>query len=205
VPEERRLAVEYYKNNILHFFVPSALISAAVRVERGEAVSEHALRERVRKLSRLFKYDFMYRADTDFDQIFNDALKAMLEANELERFVDRIKPGEGIGAERLGIYAVMIQPYFEAYLLAAKGMLDVPPEGRERRDWIKRTLALGQRLYLAGELEDREAISKPKLENALSALKDHGLLKLSAKGHIEAEDEPGALSDFIEQLKKYLA
>ena len=30
--------------------------------------------KRVRKVSRLFKYDFMYRADTDFDQIFSDAL-----------------------------------------------------------------------------------------------------------------------------------
>jgi glycerol-3-phosphate O-acyltransferase len=205
VPEERRLAVEYYKNNILHFFVPSALISAALRVERGEPVSEHALRERVRKLSRLFKYDFMYRADRDFDQIFDDALKSMLQANEVERLVDRIKPGEGANAERLATYAVMIQPYFEAYLLAAKGMLDVPSEGRERRDWIKRTLALGQRLYLAGELEDREAISKPKLENALTALKDHGLLKLSAKGHVEVGDEANAVGDFIDQLKKYLA
>jgi glycerol-3-phosphate O-acyltransferase len=205
VPEERRLALEYYKNNILHFFVPSALISAALLVEGKEPVSEHMLRERVRKISRLFKYEFMYRADTDFDEIFNDALEAMLRAGEVERFVDRVRVADGKVGARLEIYAVMVRPYFEAYLVAAKGAMDIPSEGLPRKDWLKRTLALGQRLYLAGEIEERESISQPKFENAITALKDHGLLRVSAKGNIEPEPDVGEnLESFVESLKKYL-
>jgi glycerol-3-phosphate O-acyltransferase len=203
VPEERRLALEYYKNNILHFFVPMALISTALLVDEEEAVSEHTLRERVRKISRLFKYEFMYRADADFDEIFDDALADMLRAGELERFVDRVRPAEGAPGERVKVYAAMIRTYFEAYLLAAKALGEFGTSNLSRKEWLKRTLLLGQRLYLAGELQDRESISKPKLENALLALKDHGLLKASER----VEPEPSAADQrqaFVEQLKKYL-
>jgi glycerol-3-phosphate O-acyltransferase len=163
------------------------------------------LRERVRKISRLFKYEFMYRADTDFDEIFNDALEAMLRAGEVERFVDRVRVADGKVGARLEIYAVMVRPYFEAYLVAARSAGDVPAEGLPRKDWIKRTLAIGQRLYLAGEIEERESISQPKFENAITALKDHGLLRLSAKGNVEPEPDVGEqLEVFVDSLKKYL-
>jgi glycerol-3-phosphate O-acyltransferase len=104
------------------------------------------------------------------------------------------------------VYAVMVRPYFEAYLVAARGLSDLPAEGLPKKEWIKKTLALGQRLYLAGEIEERESISQHKLENAISALKDHGLLQLSTKGNVEPIAESEAdLEAFTEQLKKYLA
>ncbi len=204
VPEERRLALEYYKNNILHFFVPSALISTALLVNDDEgAISEHTLRERVRKISRLFKYEFMYRADTDFEVIFEDALNGMLQAGELERFVDRVRRAEGRAGQRVRIYATMIRSYFEAYWLGAKAMVDLPQGGLSKKDWLKRALSLGQRLYLAGEIQDRESISKPKLENAILALKDHGVLTFSDKGNIET-GAPEQRDAFISQLRRYL-
>ncbi|MFT3921473.1 MAG: 1-acyl-sn-glycerol-3-phosphate acyltransferase [Myxococcales bacterium] len=205
VPEERRLALEYYKNNIVHFFVPSALISTALLVSDDEnAVSEHTLRERVRKISRLFKYEFMYRADTDFEKIFDDALEGMLRSGEVERFVDRIRTAEGRPGQRVRVYAAMIRSYFEAYWLGAKALGELPAGGLSRKDFMKKALAVGQRLYLAGEIQDRESISKPKLENALLALKDHGLLKFSEKGNVEADAAAEQRDAFISQLRRYL-
>ncbi|MDB4987240.1 MAG: Glycerol-3-phosphate acyltransferase, partial [Myxococcaceae bacterium] len=205
VPEERRVALEYYKNNIIHFFVARALISAALLVREDErAVSEHALRERVRKISRLFKYEFMYRADKDFDQIFDDALGDMLEAGELERFVDRVRPTDDLG-HRVSIYAAMISSYFEAYSLAGRAMQELPSEGLSRKEWLKRTLALGHRLYLSGEIEDREAISKHKLETALQALRDFNIVRLGAKGSVEpVAKSADSVTAWLEQLKAYL-
>lgn len=204
VPEERRIALEYYKNNILHFFVPRALISAALLVREDErAVSEHALRERVRKISRLFKYEFMYRADTDFDQIFDDALRDMLSAGEVERFVDRIRPTDDLG-HRVTVYACMVRTYFESYMLAGRSLLDLPAEGLSRKDWMKRTLALGDRLYLSGEVEDRESISKHKLENAFQALRDHGLVQAGGKGVEPSPKGSECIEPWIEQLRAYL-
>ena len=205
VPEERRVALEYYKNNIIHFFVARALISAALLVREDErAVSEHALRERVRKISRLFKYEFMYRADTAFDPIFDDALSEMLTAGELERFVDRVRPTDDLG-HRVSIYAAMISSYFEAYSLAGRAVQELPADGLTRKEWMKRALALGHRLYLSGEIEDRESISKHKLETALQALRDHGIVKIGAKGNIEPVPAAGeSIEDWLAQLRSYL-
>ncbi|HEX5657525.1 MAG TPA: 1-acyl-sn-glycerol-3-phosphate acyltransferase [Polyangiales bacterium] len=205
VPDDKRTALEYYKNNIIHFFVPRALISAALLVREDErAVSEHALRERVRKISRLFKYEFMYRADKDFDQIFDDALNEMLDAGELERFVDRVRPTDDLG-HRVTIYAAMLRSYFEAYMLAGRAVLELPPEGMPRKDWTKRALQLGERLYLSGEIEDREAISKHKLETAFQLLRDLGLVTAGGKGMVEpAPKAAETIAEWRDQLRAYL-
>lgn len=205
VPEEKRLALEYYKNNIIHFFVSQALISAALLVRDGERPpSEQELRERVRKISRLFKFEFMYRADTAFDQIFDDALSDMLRAGELERVEDRVRPTDGLG-HRITIYAHMIRTYFEAYLLGGRAALELPSDGLARKDWIKRALALGERLYFSGELEDRESISKHKLENALQALRDHELVNVTSKGNVEPiRGANEALQSWLDEIRAYL-
>src|SRR5690606_29608237 len=51
--EGRRLAREYHKHTILHFAVPSALISTALMLQTGEPRQIDTLRERVEQLSRL--------------------------------------------------------------------------------------------------------------------------------------------------------
>ncbi|MCA9582975.1 MAG: 1-acyl-sn-glycerol-3-phosphate acyltransferase, partial [Myxococcales bacterium] len=59
VPDERRIALEYYKNNLLHFFVPAALISAAL-LKPGTGRTVAMVRAQVDELSRLFKYEFLF-------------------------------------------------------------------------------------------------------------------------------------------------
>jgi glycerol-3-phosphate O-acyltransferase len=178
IPEERRIAIEYYKNNVLHFFVPSAMIAAAVTANDAEPLGEALLRERVRQLSRLFKYEFMYRADATFDDIFGDALSQMLAAGELERVADRIKVADGERGERVATYARMLRTYFETYRLAVRGarvLLDGP---MVKKDWVKHTLTTGQRMYIAGELELRESLSKIRLDSTIEALKDLGVIRV---------------------------
>jgi glycerol-3-phosphate O-acyltransferase len=203
VPEERRIAIEYYKNNVLHFFVPSAMIAAAVMASDGEPLGEVLLRERVRQLSRLFKYEFMYRADATFDDIFEDTLSQMLAAGELERVADRIQAAEGEAAEQIASYARMLRTYFETYRLAVRGarvLLDGP---MGKKDWVKRTLTTGQRMYLAGELELRESLSKMRLDSALDALKDLGVIRIRDGSEIAlgAEiDGPATLEELEARL-----
>ncbi len=203
VPDEKRLALEYHKNAVLHFFVPSALISTALVLE-PEAVSEEDLRGRVASLSRLFKYEFMYRADATFDEIFDDALGRMVDAGEVVRDDAGLRRAEG---SLVPIYARMLRTYFEAYRLAAVSLDSLEKAGpTKRKDWMKRALARGNRLFLAGEIELRESLCTPKLENAISAFHDDGLVRAS-----QATLEPGAaleddeaLGAFVRRLERYL-
>lgn len=204
VPDARRLAIEYHKNAILHFFVPSALISTALVLQEGRALEEATLRERVARLSRLFKYEFMYRADATFDEIFDDALSTMIDAGEVARAEGGLVAVEG---SLVPVYATMLRTYFEAYRLAVRALSNLRERGSVKtKEWLKQALARGQKMYLAGEIELRESLSRPKLENALSALRDFGLVRLSGEciepGAALSDDE--ALGAFERRIAKYL-
>jgi glycerol-3-phosphate O-acyltransferase len=179
IDSERRIALEYYQNTIIHFFVPRALISAALLVDTEQWVDIARLNDRVQQLSRVFKYEFMYRTDATFDDIFQDALRDMARDGEIELRDGYAQATEGAMRHRLERYAVMLQTFFESYLLALRGAEIVLDGPIPKKDWYKRTLALGQQMYLAGEIERRESLSKLKLETALKALEDYRLIRLN--------------------------
>ncbi len=178
IEPERRIALEYYQNTIIHFFVPRALIAAALLVDKEQWVDVRRLNTRVQQLSRLFKHEFIYRTDATFDQIFQGTLDDLIGDEEVEIQDGHVQATEGRNRQRLERYAVMLQTFFESYLLALRGAEIVLDGPIPKKDWYKRTLALGQQMYLAGEIERRESLSKLKLETALKALQDYRLVDL---------------------------
>ncbi len=179
IDSERRIALEYYQNTIIHFFVPRALIAAAILVDTEQWVAIARLNDRVQQLSRVFKHEFTYRTDATFDLIFQDTLGEMARDGEIEVRDGYAQASEGVLRHRLERYAVMLQTFFESYLLALRGAEIVLDGPIPKKDWYKRTLALGQQMYLAGEIERRESLSKLKLETALKALEDYRLVRLN--------------------------
>ncbi len=202
VPDDKRIALEYHKNTVLHFFVPSALIATSLR-SLGDEARLDVLRERVRALSRVFKYEFMYRADADFDAIFSDALSGMCGAGELAQSGDVVRRAGGEGARAVVAYAEMLPTYLEAYRLAIRCARPLGEEPVARKEWIKQALALGQRLYFAGEITLRESVSRPKLENALLLLHDQHLVRLEGEEMRGATRDAGA--DTLDDLDRLLA
>ena len=179
IDSERRIALEYYQNTIIHFFVPRALIAAGLLVDKEQWVDVPRLNDRVQQLSRLFKHEFIFRTDATFDEIFEDTLRGMAADGEVEIRDGHAQATEGLTRLRLERYAVMLQTFFESYLLALRGAEIVLDGPIPKKDWYKRTLALGQQMYLAGEIERRESLSKLKLETALKALQDYQLVQLN--------------------------
>ena len=187
IPGDRRVALEYHKNAVLHFFVPSALVASALLALGGEA-SVEGLRVRVRELSRLFKLEFQYRADAEFDDIFEDTLGVMVQAGEivLGDVASRdghtggepaVRRAAGEGGRRVAMYAEMVRTYFEAYGFALAQTETLTDALVLKKDWNKQALARGQRAWFAGELDLRESVSRHKLENALQLFAERGIVK----------------------------
>ncbi|MEZ4256000.1 MAG: 1-acyl-sn-glycerol-3-phosphate acyltransferase [Polyangiales bacterium] len=204
VPDERRIALEYYKNNTLHFFVSPALIAVAVSEGGIGGRSIEQAKARVGAFSRLLKYEFMFRADATFDAIFDDALGGMLARKELVRDGDTLRRHDGPGGERLDLYVDLVRTYFESYRLAMRGAELLVEGAMSKKEWTKRTLAIGQRMYLAGEIERRESVAKPRLENALRALHDMHLVHFDAET-VEQGAELGDPKAFRARAPEFLA
>jgi len=194
IDSERRLALEYYQNTIIHFFVPRALISAALLINKEQWAKISRLNDRVQQLSRLFKHEFIYRTDATFDEIFQDTLQEMVRVGEIELRGETAQTTEGVMRHRVERYALMLQTFFESYLLALRGAEIVLDGPIPKKDWYKRTLALGQQMYLAGEIERRESLSKLKLETALKALEDYHLVRLNGDT-LERGDDVESVAD----------
>lgn len=185
IPEERRLALEYYKNTVIHFFVDRGLIAAAMLVGGRRIIKESTLRRRVQELSRAFKFEFMFRADAEFDRIFDDTLSAMIQEGEIARSGEHVRPAETSEARMLSVYMTMLETYFEAYVLVLRGAALLLEEPLHRKEWLRRTLAMGQRMYLSGEIMRRESLTQHKLETGLKSLKDHQLVRFEANDMLD--------------------
>jgi len=172
---DKRLRIDFAKNHIIHWLVERALIAVGHQFGPADAVEESELRERVRSLSRLFKYEFTFRADADFDTIFDDVLADMTEQGELRRDGRALVPGED-GRPWLQFLSGTLRNFLEAYVVAARSLHALLKGPLDRKELLQRALRQGERMFLEGEIERSEAVSHPLLDNAFSAFVDQGYL-----------------------------
>ena len=180
VPPEARLSLDLSKNIVVHFFVARAIVATALLAASGHSVPMHVLRERVQALSRLFKYEFQFRADAPFDQIFDEEINAMVTDGEIEKIGDTVVvPGvDGSGARaQIALYVSVLQNFVEGYRVAARGLTALLRGPLTMKDLTKRSIGAGERMFLGGEIERREAVSRPVLESAYASFIDQGYVQ----------------------------
>lgn len=171
VEPSKRLHLDFAKNHIIHWLVDRALVSLAVSC--GPHATVRTVRERVQSLSRLFKFEFMFRADASFDDIFDEVLHAMCTAGELRVDEDRIHATK---TDLVTFYANLVRNFVEAYVVAARSLELLVKGPIARKDLVARALRTGERMFLQGEIELAEAVSQPMIDNAFSAFIDQGYL-----------------------------
>lgn len=178
--ERKRLVLDTSKNIIVHFFVERALVALALLALGKPDAPREAVRQRVYDLSRLFKFEFRFRADAPFDTIFQETLGRMQAEGEVSSDGDRVSPGAGrrgwSGADCLADYAAILRNFLESYRVAARSLAPLLDKAVAEKEMLRRALGLGQRMFLNGEIQRREAVSKPILENAYESLIDQGYL-----------------------------
>jgi glycerol-3-phosphate O-acyltransferase len=182
VPDEARLSLDLSKNIVVHFFVSRALVATALLVTPGGSdagtesahVPLDAVKERVQALSRLFKYEFQFRADATFDQIFDDTIQQMVQDSELVRQGPIVQVAGEEGRVQVVLYAQIVKNFVEAYRIAARGLSALLRGPLTQKDLVRRAIATGERMFLAGDIERREAVCGPVLENAYAAFVDQG-------------------------------
>lgn len=192
VPDGRRLALDTSKNIIIHFFVERAMLATSILSLAQSELSETVLWQRFADLGKLFQFEFRLPSGEKLQDSFSKALSEFTELGALHRDSDgRFHIGQshtGIAAGNwLGMLSAMIVNYIEGYRIAARSLALVISSTLSERDFVKRALTIGQRMYFSGEITRREAASKPILLNAL--------LAFAASRHVLLHSEQVALSD----------
>src|SRR5947199_155334 len=200
VPDERRIALDYHKNGILHFLVAPAILSAALRSFRGQAAPHADLLRRAREASRLVKYEFIFPPGKSLESTVDETFALLLRWGLVERAGDAVQP-VARGLRMLSLLAELLLPFGEAAWVAADGLkllLGGPLPGRE---WMRQTLDRGRAASLAGPIVRLEALTKPTLENALQMLRDRGAVvgaKIQLTPDWASKEKIAALADEVD-------
>lgn len=176
VKPERRHSLDLAKNVVVHFFVARGLVAIALRSQSGPPADREALAQRVQTLSRLFKHEFSFRADAPFERIFEETLGEMLRDGEVVETSDGLFPGAGPGGETLRIDAEILRPFVEGYRVAARALGALGKTPLTSKELGKRALTVGDRMFLGGEIERKEAVNRALFDNAFTAFVDQGYL-----------------------------
>ncbi len=176
VPDAARLSLDLSKNIVLHSSSPARWSPPRSR-SPGAPTELEPLRERVRALSRLFKYEFQFRADAPFEQIFEETIEAMVHDGELSREGDVLDLAGGEDERaNVALYAQVVRNFIEGYRVAARGLGLLLRGSLAPKDPPK-TSARARRsdVPLRGDRTKRSG--EPALfENAHSAFVDQGYL-----------------------------
>jgi glycerol-3-phosphate O-acyltransferase len=200
VPFERRLKLEFYKNNLIHALADLSIVARALLAagadRAGAAVG--AARERARAASRLLKKELIFRPGQGFERAFEETLAWLERSGLVARAGERVAvwPGDG---EWLQLIAGLTDSYLESYAVAvsvaAPGRAPTLSErltpgggSKGKKDAPSRLMAAGERLLLLGDIQRREALSRPVLENAWAYLREAGALEDRAKLEIVRAD-----------------
>lgn len=181
LPEENRLNLEYYKNNILHYFVPVCFLAASVALHREDVLSLQEIMEDYRFFKKMFRHEF----------IFDDRVDDLEEIREVLLYLSQkgmvaISGGEagkfasievkGKGKRNLVPFAGLIRNYIESYWVVVRSCAYLVHGRLPDREFTKKIRGLGERMYQKGEIRRSESLTQSNYANALRFLEDMGIV-----------------------------
>lgn len=207
--EEGRRALDYYKNNILHFFVPYSVAAMAMlnaQVEGKQQVANTELIERVRRLSHLLKDEFSFGMDRGLKGNVEDVTDLMHSRGLLAQ-VELPSGAAGWSIPKSGLaeaklLAGLIAVFFEAHRLTAEALEEVQNEALPEKRLIQLALMRGKKQILEGRMGRPEGASSITIKASLRLFAKDGLTEeIDGDLKLRAPDQRAAL---IEELNGYL-
>jgi len=196
VTPEKRLALDFYKNNIIHFFLIPSLVAHALR--RG--VPRAALEDEVWWWLDLFRWEFALPERADVVAEIDEAL-AYFEAQGAVAGVT-VRRDHTLLVFEDGI----LESFREAYWIVAKTLFDVDADGLTRKAALARMRKSFTMHTLLGETRKPEGNSVVTFENAISRFAELGCVVPSRRGRggreqivLPGEDQ-AALADLEHRL-----
>jgi len=194
LPEENRLNLEYYKNNILHYFVPACFLAASVALHREDVLSLQEIMEDYRFFKKMFRHEFIFddRVD-DLDEIREVLLylsqKGMVSISGGEAGGFASIEVKGKGKRNLIPFAGLIRNYIESYWVVVRACAYLARGSMPEKDFLKKIRGLGERMFQKGEIRRSEALSQSNYTNALRFLEDMGIASMTEEA-VKGEKRP---------------
>jgi glycerol-3-phosphate O-acyltransferase len=174
--EQKRLAMDYYRNNLIHHFAPAAVAVTALDSFTVDAVPVEAFFERIRSLASLFVFEFLFCSKSDIQEEMRAAIEELTLEGIIRQengFIVKVADAE----EKRAIVRSVLEHFIEAYWLTAKSLLFLIRQPLSERELQSRALKLGDALYVRGDILFSESLSREVINNALRYFTDSGVVE----------------------------
>jgi glycerol-3-phosphate O-acyltransferase len=194
VPDEKRINLDFYKNNSVHLFVVPSLVSHALL--RG--VGHDRLTDDVWWWLELFRNEFVLPG--------RDALTA--RCGDLAGRMGGPSAGDGGSFEAINPFAVatapILQNFREAYWVAAKTLRALRPEGATEKGLLEQMHRTYRASLLLGVLRKPEGNTTVTLQNALGRLRELRCVDAGGERRGGPRVVPGPQHGMLVQIEKRL-
>ena len=177
ISEEKRLALDYFKNGAIHRFVSISIIARLI-AEQNSPFTPQDLLDRFNFYRELFIEEFKF--STRLEPI--EHIETIFIFLEQSSIIEKTTHGFLLiekSQEKLNAFKNLLLNFFESYKLILTSILRSPANIDEAQ-LLHNAKQLGEKMLLLEKLTSAEALSKWNLKNALAAFVRFGLVSKNA-------------------------
>jgi glycerol-3-phosphate O-acyltransferase len=192
IAPEQHLGAAYYRNTIIHFFLPAAIaeISLLSAAEEDVLDRRQAFWNAVLNLRDFLKFEFFFAEKDAFQNeirselsLQNPEWEKSLDAGreEIIRVMERIRP---FHAHRV------LRPFLEAYRVVGDALeLHSAADEFDESEFLERCLAMGHQYALQRHIKRQESVSNVLFGTAVKLVKKRGLWAPGGSEKVDARRE----------------
>jgi glycerol-3-phosphate O-acyltransferase len=191
IEDGKRLALEYYKNNLIHFLISAAFVSSSILAQQTFRFSRAQILEDVAFIKDFFKFEFVYDNEISNEDLVDKVLESFEQLGWLHRMNNDDSPyilaHQGLKATHA--FQGLLQNYFEGYWLVLRASRYLHKKAYTEKDFVKKVSHLGQKALKLELIERPEAISNIMFVNAIKYYHEKSVIDK------KMEDEKGKERD----------
>ncbi len=177
INEDRRLQLEYYKNNCIAFFIPAAYTALAILQKDTFRFTAPELHDGYAFWQNFFKYEFAFDVDSGPGFNVRKTIKAFIDEGFLIPHQTLPDTYDVIptGFRKLKLFALFLKTFIESYWIVLNYFMRNPQNSVKSKDHLKKITNRGNRMYKRKEVERKEALSKVSYQNAVEMFTSRGI------------------------------
>jgi glycerol-3-phosphate O-acyltransferase len=183
---ENRLYLDYYKNSIIHLFLPLAFITTIIKSCKEDHITFLELNTELDLLKAIFDFEFIFAESVWNTRGLHDILKLLVITKEIE-IKDEIIYFHPRKSTWIDIGYRIIKNYLESYYTCFDYLSNNDNNSNEK-ETLKAIIKHGKSLQNLESIELQESISKENYKNALLLLKKFPTSKISKILEINSKD-----------------
>jgi glycerol-3-phosphate O-acyltransferase len=191
VEDNKRLALEYYKNNLIHFLLSSAFVSTSILAQQTFRFSRAQVLEDLAFMKDFFKFEFVYDNEISNEELVDGVLGSFERLGWLHRVGEGDQPyilaHKGLRAAHA--FNGLLQNYFEGYWLVLRAFRYLQKKPFAEGQFVKKVASLGQKALKLELIERPEAVSNIMFVNAIRYYLEKSVIEK------KTEDEKGKERD----------